>query len=1049
MKPAFFYKALFVLITTSFSFSVFSQTSLIPYGSSWKYLDNGSNQGTAWRASGFNDAGWVSGNAELGYGDGDETTVVSYGPSSSNKYITTYFRKSVNIPNPAIFSNFTLNVEYDDGAVVYVNGTEVGRVKITGTVAYNTLADNPAIEPDAIASFTIPVSSFVAGNNVIAVEIHQQSVASSDLSFNLELIGNLTPTTLLNISDAWKYLDNGSNQNTAWRATGFNDVSWAAGPGQLGYGDGDEATVVSHGGCTPIASCGPKPVTTYFRKTFNITGINNYSGFTFSLFRDDGAIVYINGQEVYTTNISSGAAFNTLATTASDDGNTAQVFNITGCSGYLVEGSNTIAVEIHQSSLTSSDLTFALAMVANPSGVGGTPTLTRGPYLQSGSETALTLRWRTNTACYGRVRVGLVNGTYTTASADETCATTEHIVRVTGLTSDTKYFYQISATDGTILQGAADNFFTTNPPTNTTRKTRIIAFGDCGRGDVARQDDNLTNYQNYLTANSIDAPDAWILLGDNAYSTGSDPEYTSNFFNIYGSTLLKNHKLYPAPGNHDYGNNAGNKASRSMPYHQNFTVPQNGEAGGVASNHQNYYSYNVGNIHFLSLDSYGTESDATSMETSGGSALKTWIDADLAANTSKWIVAYWHHPPYTKGSHNSDSEGDLVNIRQNFITFLEARGVDMIICGHTHVYERGYLIKNYTGNWGSFNLPTHAVSSSSATYTSNTTCPYVYNTSPANHGTVYVVEGSTGAGWSGNTSGFISGPMPFSVNDGGVFYFEVEDNRLDAKMLRRDGSVFDRFTIIKDANKTTNYNIVNGASQSLTASWPKTGNYSWTNAAGSGRTVSVTPPNNSTTNYEVTDEYGCVTDQYSITTTGTLPVSLVSYDVRLNNSKVDVTWSTATETNNKYFTIERSANGTDFVAIGTVNGAGTSSSVNNYSFVDIHPLTGVSFYRLTQTDIDDHKQYLRVKQIVNNKGKDFDVRAISVGSGMLSLQINSSDQSVYQLRIFDMSGRERKNEIINCTAGMCQKEFLLEAGIFVCEIINSRGQKLSQKVLVK
>jgi hypothetical protein len=68
----------------------------------------------------------------------------------------------------------------------------------------------------------------------------------------------------------------------------------------------------------------------------------------------------------------------------------------------------------------------------------------------------------------------------------------------------------------------------------------------------------------------------------------------------------------------------------------------------------------------------------------------------------------------------------------------------------------------------------------------------------------------------------------------------------------------------------------------------------------------------------------------------------------LNNNKVDITWSTATETNNKYFTIERSANGTDFVAIGTVNGAGTSSSVNNYSFVDINPLTGVSYYRLTQ-----------------------------------------------------------------------------------------------------
>ena len=254
---------------------------------------------------------------------------------------------------------------------------------------------------------------------------------------------------------------------------------------------------------------------------------------------------------------------------------------------------------------------------------------------------------------------------------------------------------------------------------------------------------------------------------------------------------------------------------------------------------------------------------------------------------------------------------------------------------------------------------------------------------------------------------------------------------------------------MKDANSTNNYNIVNGASINLTAAWPQSGNYTWTNTAGTNRSVSVTPPNNATTNYSVTDAFGCVTSQFSVTATGTLPVSLVSYDVRLNNNKVDITWSTATEVNNKYFTIERSANGIDFVAIGTVNGAGTSSSVHNYSFVDINPLLGVSYYRLTQTDIDDHKEYLRVKQIVNNKGKDFALKAISAGNGILSLQINSSDQSVYQLRIFDMGGRERKNEIIHCNAGMCQKEFLLEAGIFVCEIINSRGEKLSQKVLVK
>ena len=173
-----------------------------------------------------------------------------------------------------------------------------------------------------------------------------------------------------------------------------------------------------------------------------------------------------------------------------------------------------------------------------------------------------------------------------------------------------------------------------------------MAFGDCGRGNSTYQDENLTNYRNYLSTNSIDAPDAWILLGDNAYSSGTDAEYTSNFFGIYGGNILKNHKLYPAPGNHDYGNTSANKYSRSMPYHTIFTVPKSGECGGVASNKQNFYSYDIGNIHFLSLDSYGTEVDATDMLTSGTSTLKTWIDADLAANTKKWIVAYWHHPPF-------------------------------------------------------------------------------------------------------------------------------------------------------------------------------------------------------------------------------------------------------------------------------------------------------------------------------------------------------------------------------------------------------------------
>src|SRR5688572_25455760 len=93
----------FLLVLTLFFWNALS-AQVIPFGATWKYLDNGSNQGTAWRNTSFNDAAWKTGAAELGYGDGDEATRVSYGSSSSNKYITTYFRKTVSITNLAQFS---------------------------------------------------------------------------------------------------------------------------------------------------------------------------------------------------------------------------------------------------------------------------------------------------------------------------------------------------------------------------------------------------------------------------------------------------------------------------------------------------------------------------------------------------------------------------------------------------------------------------------------------------------------------------------------------------------------------------------------------------------------------------------------------------------------------------------------------------------------------------------------------------------------------------------------------------------------------------------
>lgn len=171
--------------------------TLVPWSASgWKYLGDGSNQGTAWRAPGHDDSAWPSGSAELGYGDGDEATVIPYpdiNPSAPGiqKPATCYFRRSFNVTNPHQLTGLSLSVEFDDGYIVYVNGT-----RVAGTLPQNPPHDQyaAAIIEDTIETVSIPSSALVSGTNVIAVEVHQCNDASSDLSMNLSLTATRTST---------------------------------------------------------------------------------------------------------------------------------------------------------------------------------------------------------------------------------------------------------------------------------------------------------------------------------------------------------------------------------------------------------------------------------------------------------------------------------------------------------------------------------------------------------------------------------------------------------------------------------------------------------------------------------------------------------------------------------------------------------------------------------------------------------------------------------------------------------------------------------------
>jgi len=483
--------------------------------------------------------------------------------------------------------------------------------------------------------------------------------------------------------------------------------------------------------------------------------------------------------------------------------------------------------------------------------------LTRGPYMNMATQSSIIIRWRTDIATDSKVSYGTTAGSLTQSVTNNTL-TTDHIVQLSNLAADTKYFYSVGSTSAT-LQGDVNNYFKTAPVLGSTQKVRILAMGDMGNNST-----NQVNVRNaYLTYNGTNLTDIFMLMGDNAYNSGLDNEYQTNFFNIYKDNILKNHVLWPSPGNHDYANSSARQADHNIPYYDVFSLPANGQAGGVASGTEAYYSYNYGNIHFVSLDSYGWETGNTRLyDTTGPQA--TWLKQDLAINTQRWTVVYFHHTPYTKGSHNSDTETELVKMRENVVPILERYKVDLVLCGHSHSYERSLLINGHYGLESTFDPSLYALSTSTAKYDGSTnSCPYVKNTTEVRNGIVYAVVGVSGQ-VGGSTTGYPHNAMSYSnVTNGGCLVIEIDNNRLDAKFLCSDGVIRDNFTIMKEVNKTTDTTLTAGGSVTLTASW--IGNYNWSNGA-TTRSITVNPAAN--TSYNVHDNQSCLTDVFNVTVSG-------------------------------------------------------------------------------------------------------------------------------------------------------------------------------------
>ena len=165
---------------------------LIQTGAMWFFNDQGQNLGLDWRELDYDMYNWENGLAELGYGDGDEQTIIDYGENSEQKHITTYFRHVFEINNSTDYSNLEISIKRDDGAVIFLNGEEVARSNMPdGYISFDTPANSSvsSLEEGTYYNYEIPAIYLQSGQNIVSVEVHQRSQSSSDVSFDFQLLG--------------------------------------------------------------------------------------------------------------------------------------------------------------------------------------------------------------------------------------------------------------------------------------------------------------------------------------------------------------------------------------------------------------------------------------------------------------------------------------------------------------------------------------------------------------------------------------------------------------------------------------------------------------------------------------------------------------------------------------------------------------------------------------------------------------------------------------------------------------------------------------------
>lgn len=573
--------------------------------------------------------------------------------------------------------------------------------------------------------------------------------------------------TLVPRGAAWRFTADPAQAGPGWERPGFDDSGWASGPAPLGHGK-DVRTAL------PPRAEGASVAATWYRHAFHVTGAARVEGLAVELLRDAGARVYLNGREVLGNNLPGGEiGAETRAAVAVRREDKDRRLRL-GLPGDLVrEGENVVAVAVHQQRPGSSALRFELALAAYTE--AHPLALVRGPYLQRMTSNSVTVRFATNRPARGRVRFGtkphLLGGAALTGGGGR-----EHEVVIEGLEPATRYHYAVGTSEGDLGGGGEGHVFTTAPPRAAAAPARIWVTGDPGTGSVHAR----AVRDAFARHAGARRPDVWLTLGDNAYPSGTPSEFQDTFFDVYRH-LLRRTPVWPALGNHDLQADA--PLTGRPAYFDVFALPTRGEAGGVPSGSAHYYAFDHGRIHFVVLDSAGSNRRPEG-------PMLSWLRENLVRFAGDWLIATLHHAPFSRGTHDGQREQSAAAVRAHMLPLLEAAGADLVLAGHNHNYERSRLLHGpHPGTWAFDEA--RVVSHASGRREEDG--PYRKG---AGHppGTVYVVAGSAGQ----TGLGALDHPaMHVSLAVHGSLVIDIEGCELDAAFVDEEGQVLDRFAISK------------------------------------------------------------------------------------------------------------------------------------------------------------------------------------------------------------------------------------------------------------